>query len=662
LPQLTGTGRPIHLTKGAPMTIDTSIKILLVEDAGTMRKMEAKILGQVGFTHIVEAVDGRDAVAKLEAGETAGLVISDWSMPNMDGMELLQWLRSREKYKDIPFLMATGHGDKEYVAKAIEAGASGVVAKPFTPPELKSAIEKAFGMEQEETPGIEDGPRVSKEGRVHLKLAHIQITDHLALGVLKHWLDTGRETPVHFTLETRCMGSWNPVQKALENAEVDGAFILAPAAMDLFNYQVPLKLVLFAHRNGSICVRNSQGKYIKPFHQFFKHKTFYIPHKMSIHNMLAHMYFTQMGLKPGVAGNDAVNVLFDVAPPVAMPQFLKDNPEASGFLVAEPIGSRAIAAGIAEKQFLSSEIWEHHPCCVVVFRDEIINQYPEAVQEFTDLVVKAGRFIKQDIARSAQIAVDFLDPEKSIGLEPALLKNVLSDPAGIVYDDLYPVKEDLETIQDYMVKKMGIGRSIDLNAFIDSRFAGKACGTDRRSAAGEDVQRSGALNLQDFKEKHQLTSREGKYLIFSLGSELYGIGILDIKEIIGLMEIHELPRMPSFFKGVINLRNRVIPVMDLRLKFGMEQAAYNERTCIIIVEISGVRGSTMTGIIVDSVSEVVNVKDDQVEDAPSFGTGMDQTMILGMAKLKQGVTILLDIDRLMNTREVVALGAVEETL
>jgi chemotaxis signal transduction protein/CheY-like chemotaxis protein/ABC-type nitrate/sulfonate/bicarbonate transport system substrate-binding protein len=642
------------------MTIDTRIKILLVEDAGTMRKMEAKILGQVGFNNIVEAVDGRDALAKLEAGEEVGLVISDWSMPNMDGLELVQWLRGQEKFKDIPFLMATGHGDKEYVAKAIEGGASGVVAKPFTPPELQSAIEKAFGLEQEEAPRVDEGPKVSSEGRVHLKLAHIQITDHLALGVLKHWLDTGRETSAHFTLETMCMGSWNPVQKALENSEVDGAFILAPAAMDLFNYGVPLKLVLFAHRNGSICVRNSQGKYIKPYQQFFKHKTFYIPHKMSIHNMLAHMYFTQMGLKPGVAGKEAVNVLFDVAPPVAMPQFLNDNPEASGFLVAEPIGSRAIAAGFAEKQFLSSEIWEQHPCCVVVFRDEIINQYPEALQEFTNLVVKAGRFIKQDIAQSAQIAVNFLDPEKNIGLEPALLKNVLSDPAGIVYDDLYPVKEDLEIIQDYMVNKMEIGRTIDLNAFIQPRFAAKACGIDHGPAAREGGRGRGALNLEAFKEKQQLTSREGKYLIFSLVNESYGIGILDIKEIIGLMEIHELPHMPSFFKGVINLRERVIPVMDLRLKFGMKEAAYNDRTCIIIVEISGVRGSSLTGIIVDSVSEVLNIKDDQVENVPSFGTGMDQNMILGMAKLKEGVTTLLDIDRLMHTREGMELDVVEE--
>ncbi|MFU8819344.1 MAG: chemotaxis protein CheW [Desulfurivibrio sp.] len=647
------------------MSIDPNIKILLVEDAGTMRKMEAKILGQAGFGNIVEAVDGRDAVAKLERDGEIDLVISDWSMPNMDGLQLVQWLRGQEKFKNTPFLMATGHGDKEYVAKALEGGANGVVAKPFTPDELKCAMEAAFGIEQKAAPKVDEGPKVSREGKVNLKMAHIQITDHLALGALKHRIATGEENPTHFSLETRCLASWNPVQAALESGEVDGALILAPAAMDLFSYDVPLKLVLFAHRNGSICVRNRQGKYIKPYQQFFKHKTFYIPHKMSIHNMLAHMYFTQMGLRPGVAGKEAVNVLFDVVPPVAMPEFLRDNHEACGFLVAEPIGSRAIAAGIAEKQFLSSEIWDRHPCCVVVFREEIIEKYPEAVQEFTNLMVAAGRSIKENINQSAEIAVNFLDPEGKIGLSPELLKGVLSDPEGIVYDDLYPVRDDLETIQDYMVNKMEIGKTIDLGAFIDTRFADQACREGGPGAARTEGGRPGsALKLQEFKEKQALASREGKYLVFALGSERYGIGILDVREIIGMMGIHELPHMPPFFKGVINLRDRVIPVLDLRLKFSMEATAYNARTCIIIVEISGVRGSTLTGIIVDSVSEVVNIHDDQVEDAPAFGSGAESSMILGMAKLKEGVTILLDIDRLMHTHEAVemaaATGAAEE--
>lgn len=643
------------------MPVDTTIKILLVEDAGTMRKMEARILNQIGFANIVEAADGKEAVEKLRAESEIRLVISDWSMPNMDGLELVQWMRGQEQFKTIPFLMATGHGDKEYVAKAKQGGASGVVAKPFTPDELKTAIEEAFGEKKAAAPKKAEGPKVSSEGKVHLKMAHIQITDHLALGVLKHRVASGEQTPDHFSLETLCMPSWNPVQAALEKGEVDGAFILAPAAMDLFSYKVPIKLVLFAHRNGSICVRNKAGKYIKPYQQFFKHKTFYIPHKMSIHNMLAHMYFTQMGLRPGVAGKEAVNVLFDVAPPIAMPEFLKENPEACGFLVAEPIGSRAIAAGIAEKQFLSSEIWEGHPCCVVVFREEIIRQYPDAVQEFTNLVVESGQYIARNLDKAAEIAVNFLDPQKKLGLEAGLLRNVLSDPQGIIYDDLFPVTEDLETIQEYMVGKMEIGRAIKVAEFVDSRFAEKACAgapRPRRKAAEGEAAAAGsaAQKLKAFEDSQKLASREGKYLVFSLGEERYGIGILDVREIIGLLEIHELPKMPPFFKGVVNLRDRVIPVMDLRLKFGMEEAEYTARTCIIIVEISGVRGSTLMGIIVDTVSEVANIRDDQVEDAPVFGGGIDTSMILGMAKLKEGVTSLLDIDRLMHTEEVVRLA------
>lgn len=638
------------------MALDPQMKILLVEDAGTMRKMEARILGQVGFTNIVEAVDGNEAMEKLTAEPDIALVISDWSMPNCDGYQLLQWIRGQEAFRQLPFLMATGHGDKAYVAKAKEAGANGVVAKPFTPDDLKVLIEEAFGLQQAPSPKKEESPRISAEGKVHLKMVHIQITDHLALGVLKHQMASGIKAPRAFSLDTLCMPGWNPVQSALENGEVDGAFILAPMAMDLFSYGVPIKLVLFAHRNGSICVRNKTGKYVKPYQQFFKHKTFFIPHKMSVHNMLAHMYFTRMGLRPGVAGKEAVNVLFDVVPPVAMPDFLKENPEASGFLVAEPIGSRAIAAGIAERQFLSSEVWQDHPCCVVVFREEIIAKYPEAVQEFTTMLVESGIYIRDHVDEAAEIAVAFLDPQKKIGLEPALLRNVLSDPQGITTDNLYPVSEDLEAIQDYMTTKMEIGRRINLAEFVDTRFADIAC-KNLPAAAGagqETPPPRGAARKLGIDQT--LASREGKYLIFTLGNERYGLGILDVREIIGLMSVHELPQMPPFFKGVINLRDKIIPVMDMRSKFGMESAEYDARTCIIVVEVSGLTGSRLIGIIVDAVSEVVAIKEQDVEDPPKFGSAVDSQCLLGMAKLADGVTILLDIDRLMHIQEAVLIG------
>jgi purine-binding chemotaxis protein CheW len=149
--------------------------------------------------------------------------------------------------------------------------------------------------------------------------------------------------------------------------------------------------------------------------------------------------------------------------------------------------------------------------------------------------------------------------------------------------------------------------------------------------------------------------KEGKYLTFTLAGEEYGIGILKIKEIIGMMPITPVPQTPEFFKGVINLRGKVIPVIDLRLKFGMEAANFTERTCIIVVEIDGASGTVMTGTVVDSVSEVLNIRGEDIEDTPAFGANLNTDYILGMAKTEGGVKILLDIDRVLSDEEIAVL-------
>jgi purine-binding chemotaxis protein CheW len=149
-----------------------------------------------------------------------------------------------------------------------------------------------------------------------------------------------------------------------------------------------------------------------------------------------------------------------------------------------------------------------------------------------------------------------------------------------------------------------------------------------------------------------MEEREGKYLTFTLADEEYGIGILKIKEIIGMMPVTTVPQTPEFVKGVINLRGKVIPVIDLRLRFGMESMDYTERTCIIVVEIDGTSGTVQIGIVVDSVSEVLNIKADEIEDTPTFGTKLKTDYILGMAKMEGGVKILLDINRVLKTEEV----------
>ena len=146
--------------------------------------------------------------------------------------------------------------------------------------------------------------------------------------------------------------------------------------------------------------------------------------------------------------------------------------------------------------------------------------------------------------------------------------------------------------------------------------------------------------------------REGKYLTFSLADEEYGIGILKIREIIGMMPITTVPETPAFVKGVINLRGKVIPVVDLRRRFGMPTMDYTERTCIIVVETRGPNGPVLMGIVVDTVSEVMSVETSAVEAAPDLGLRLDADYIMGLAKQKSGVKILLDIDRVLNVGEL----------
>lgn len=159
---------------------------------------------------------------------------------------------------------------------------------------------------------------------------------------------------------------------------------------------------------------------------------------------------------------------------------------------------------------------------------------------------------------------------------------------------------------------------------------------------------------------HQLSSggldrenRGGKFLSFFLAEEEYGIEILKVQEIIGIVGITRVPRTPEHIRGVINLRGKVIPVVDLRLKFGMETKEQTEETCIIVVRARGIE----IGIIVDRVSEVLNIVSEDIEDAPSFGAGVNTDYLLGIGKSDGRVKLLLDIDKVLSTREVVEIHA-----
>ena len=149
----------------------------------------------------------------------------------------------------------------------------------------------------------------------------------------------------------------------------------------------------------------------------------------------------------------------------------------------------------------------------------------------------------------------------------------------------------------------------------------------------------------------------GKYLTFALGDEEYGVPVLKVREIIKMMDITSVPQVPRHVRGVINLRGKVIPVVDLRLKFSFAEHGYTERTCIIVVEVALATSKVMMGIVVDAVSEVLTIAADEIEQTPEFGERVTTDYMKGVAKVKGKVKILLDLDRVLGTDGTIALHA-----
>ena len=157
-----------------------------------------------------------------------------------------------------------------------------------------------------------------------------------------------------------------------------------------------------------------------------------------------------------------------------------------------------------------------------------------------------------------------------------------------------------------------------------------------------------------------MEEKAGKYLTFRLADEEYGLEILKVQEIIGIMAITSVPRTPDFVRGVINLRGKVIPVIDLRLKFAMEAQEDTERTCVIVVQVIRGNSHVTMGIIVDEVSEVLDIGGGQIEPSPEFGASVDTDFILGVGKVDQKVVMLLDADKVLSGKEMKLVNKVSK--
>ena len=154
--------------------------------------------------------------------------------------------------------------------------------------------------------------------------------------------------------------------------------------------------------------------------------------------------------------------------------------------------------------------------------------------------------------------------------------------------------------------------------------------------------------METVLEEKDISSYEGKFLTFVLGNEEYGIEILKVREIIGIMEITPVPQTPDYVKGVINLRGKVIPVIDQRIKFSMPEVEQTQETCVIVVEVK----ESLIGILVDSVSEVLNIGREEIEATPQFGQDIDTQFIMGLGKTKGKLIILLDIEEVLTTEVI----------
>ncbi len=450
------------------------MKILVAEDFKTTRRAQIRMLSELGYGEILEAGDGEAALQKLREEPDAGLIISDWNMPRCSGYDLLLAVRKDPKIRHIPFIIATAQGEIQQARKAIAAGANAFITKPFTREELGAALADVLRAQS---------PKETISAVPRIRIAHLQITDHLVLGALVHQIREGQVQPERIEIEPRCMSSWNPAARALETGEVDGALILAPLALDMFANHAKIKLILFAHRSGSTCVcRRRQGTDQGPYpdqetlHNLFKGKTFLLPHTLSIHHILSDIFLREIGLRLGPVGRSDTDVFYEVVPPLEMPRILAEEAEVSGFAVAEPYGTQAVDQGVGELLFHTDQLWENHPCCVLAVREDWLEKHEAGAQELVRLLVEAGAYMAEHPENVQRIALEFLDPDGDLGLTPEMLKRVLQGPSKVCTDDLFPDIADLERMQRYMTERMDMGITADLSGFVETKYAAAAYG------------------------------------------------------------------------------------------------------------------------------------------------------------------------------------------
>ncbi len=300
-----------------------------------------------------------------------------------------------------------------------------------------------------------------------IRIGHLRSFDHLILGIADLHLKKQFRTLACSTLEPVAMNSWSQVCESILTQEVDGAFITAPLAMDLFSSGLDIRLLMFTHRSGSIILK-SRLSGIKSIADF-KDKTVLVPAELSIQSMFLHRLLSSAGLSFGTHDNIAVDVAREAIPPYLMAQMAADDDDQdiAGFAVDEPFGSDAEKKGLATRLCTTGSLWKNHPGSVFVLKASFIENYPDAVKEVISLFVQTAQFIEEnkndEVICLAQL---FLGQDKDI------VRHILFE-TDLTFDKtlLVPDPEALNIIQKYMSGPMGVMKStIDLNRLIDRSF------------------------------------------------------------------------------------------------------------------------------------------------------------------------------------------------
>ena len=300
------------------------------------------------------------------------------------------------------------------------------------------------------------------EGRAQFKLGHLKIVDHLIMGIASHLLDQQAFHLDNSSFETVAFNAWDPVCDALCQGDINGAFLPAPAAMDLFARGLDICLIMLTHRSGSRIVRKNIAT-VKTI-QDFRDRIVLIPHPLSVQHMLLHRLMVSAGLDPGPGGSVGV----ETVPPYLMPAMLghDEDDDIAGFAVAEPYADQAMMEKTALPMCTTDHLWEGHPCCVFVMDRTTAQGSPKAMKKLVLLFLEAAQQLNTEQSRLHRIISDFLDQDPH-RVDSLLHRSRISfDPGGLTPD--IPA---LEIIRDYMSGAMGmLAPDIDLNRFVAPEF------------------------------------------------------------------------------------------------------------------------------------------------------------------------------------------------